>query len=129
MTAAPERSEALQAFRTTRTVGLPPPPARLASATTPPVSQVAAPTESPPGPSAGEEDTFTVDELVREPVRTCRRMARLREDMPARPLNVDLTPETASTFSDRCRELRLKKKDVVEVLLRAWLEASSHGSH
>jgi len=45
--------------------------------------------------------------------------------MPARPLNVDLTPETAAEFDDRCRALRLKKKDVVELLLRGWLTASA----
>ncbi len=67
---------------------------------------------------------FTIDELLEDPIATCRRMAVLREDMPARPLNVDLTPETASSFNERCRDLRIKKKDVVEVLLRAWLDAT-----
>lgn len=129
MTAVPERSEALQAFRTARTVGLPPPPARLTSATTPTKTEAASPPQVQLEPTPSEEDTFTMNGLVSEPVRTCRRMAAIREDMPARPLNVDLTPDTASMFTDRCRELRVKKKDVVEVLLRAWLEASSQGSH
>lgn len=129
MTPAPERSEALQAFRTARTDGLPPPPARLAATTTLPVRDVATPPAARPEPAANERDSFTMDELVKEPVRTCRRMATLREDLPARPLNVDLTPETAFIFNERCRELRVKKKDVVEVLLRAWLEVSSQDLH
>ena len=125
---APDRSEALQAFRTARAASLPPPPTRLASAATLPAFEVAPAPEPPRQPSTSPGDTFTVDELIREPVPTCRRMATLREDMPTRPLNVDLTPDTASSFSDRCRELRVKKKDVVEVLLRAWMEATSSGS-
>lgn len=62
------------------------------------------------------------DRLVTDPVDACRTMGMLREGQPSKPLNVDLTPGVASRFDDRCRTLRLKKKDVVELLLRAWLE-------
>lgn len=120
---ATERSDALQAFRTARAAGLPPPPTRLAPAP-PPGPEATAPEPSSKA-SSQRRDDFTLTELVQDPTSTCRRMASLREDMPARPLNVDLTPETATDFNDRCRELRVKKKDVIEVLLRAWLQASS----
>lgn len=52
-------------------------------------------------------------------------MTVLREDMAARPLNADLTPETFKAVSERCRDLRVNKKDIVEVLLRTWLEAET----
>jgi hypothetical protein len=62
------------------------------------------------------------DRLVVDPVDACRTMGMLREGQPSKPLNVDLTPDVASRFDDRCRALRVKKKDVVELLLRAWLD-------
>ncbi len=68
---------------------------------------------------------FTLSALLQDPAATCRAVGTYREAMPARPLNVDLTPETAAAFDDRCRALRLKKKDVVEVLLRGWLTAQA----
>lgn len=48
-------------------------------------------------------------------------MSAHRENMPGRPLNVDLTPRLAARFDDHARALRVKKKDVVELLLRGWL--------
>ncbi len=68
---------------------------------------------------------FTWAALLQDPTATCRAVGAYREAMPARPLNVDLTPETAAEFDNRCRALRLKKKDVVELLLRSWLTASA----
>jgi hypothetical protein len=62
------------------------------------------------------------DRLVADPVDACRTMGMLREGQPSKPLNVDLTPGVAGRFDDRCRALRVKKKDVVELLLRAWLD-------
>lgn len=50
-------------------------------------------------------------------------MTDQRASQPSKPLNVDISPVTADAFDERCRTLRVKKKDVVEVLLRAWLES------
>lgn len=66
-------------------------------------------------------EPFTLRELLTDPIAVCRAMSAHREGMPARPLNVDLTPTVARRFDDECRALRVKKKDVVEVLLRSWL--------
>jgi hypothetical protein len=65
------------------------------------------------------------DRLVADPVDACRTMGLLREGQPSKPLNVDLTPDVAGRFDDRCRALRVKKKDVVELLLRAWLDRAN----
>ena len=46
----------------------------------------------------------------------------VREGQPSKPLNVDLTPDVARASTTGCRAMRLKKKDVVELLLRAWLD-------
>lgn len=69
----------------------------------------------------GGDGPFTLGRLLADPITVCRAMSTHREDMPARPLNVDLTPTVARRFDDECRALRVKKKDVVEVLLRGWL--------
>lgn len=66
--------------------------------------------------------------LVDRPVETCKAMTDARQAEPSKPLNIDITPGTAAAFDDRCRTLRVKKKDVVEVLLRAWLEAGAGAS-
>lgn len=126
MTATTSRAAALQALRPSRTDGLPSPPSRREPSAVPEPA-VADPPARPVGlgPQSSDEATFRLDQLFEDPAGTCRRMAQSREEMPARPLNVDLTPETARAFSDRCRALRVNKKDVVEVLLRAWLEASA----
>lgn len=92
----------------------------------PPPPPQAAPTAASPGsgPAPNPTSPFTFDDLVAEPTATCKAMTDARLSQPAKPLNVDLTPATADAFDDRCRALRIKKKDVAEVLLRAWLDAS-----
>lgn len=50
------------------------------------------------------------DRLIADPVDACRTMGMLREGQPSKPLNVDLTPDVASRFDDRCRALRVKKR-------------------
>lgn len=71
------------------------------------------------------EGPFTFRSLVDRPQATCKAMTDERLQQPSKPLNVNITPATAEAFDDRCRAMRLKKKDVVEVLLRAWLAAST----
>lgn len=143
-----DRAGALRSLRPSRTDGLPPPPPLQAG---PDRLAVLSPPAEPPEPQTSEAESdrpqrrsatgaeqpeampvgvdmsagglFTLVALIQDPAATCRAIAGHREAMPARPLNVDLTPETASAFDDRCRALRLKKKDVVEVLLRGWLTA------
>jgi len=79
----------------------------------------------------GRDDTsaghasLSFEALVERPVQTCKTMTDIRLSSPSKPLNVDITPSTADAFDERCRALRVKKKDVVEVLLRAWLDAST----
>ena len=70
------------------------------------------------------ESPFTFRALVERPWATCKAMTDARMQQPSKPLNVDISPATAQAFDDRIRTMRLKKKDVVEVLLRAWLAAS-----
>ncbi len=146
-----DRAGALRGLRASRTAGLPPPPPlevareRLTtSGNTGQPAESAAPepekpseSQSPNGvgkhlPTLASPDddltgggAFTWAALLQDPTATCRAVGAHREAMPARPLNVDLTPETATAFDDRCRALRLKKKDVVELLLRGWLTAPS----
>ncbi len=146
-----DRAGALRGLRPSRTVGLPPPPplevARERSTTSgtdgkstgsiAPSSEEQSESQSPSGagkrtsaPASLSDDltrggAFTLTALLEDPAATCRAVGTYREAMPARPLNVDLTPETAAAFDDHCRALRLKKKDVVEVLLRGWLTAQS----
>ena len=74
------------------------------------------------GGAASSSRRTRFEELVANPVDTCRTMGMVREGQPSKPLNVDLTPDVARSFDDRCRALRVKKKDVVELLLRAWLD-------
>lgn len=126
MTATTSRTAALQALRPSRTDGLPPPPSRRQPDEPPGFGSTSFPARPAElSPPSSDEATFRLDQLLEDPSGTCRRMAQIREDMPARPLNVDLTPETARAFSDRCRALRVHKKDVIEVLLRAWLETAA----
>lgn len=146
-----DRATALRAFRKDRTDGLPPPPP-LDPHPLPPrvdVGSVAGPEGGPgvPGrsstasrerqsdqqaglcPTAVATAATTpalIDRLLRDPVAACRAMSAHRENSPARPLNVDLTPDLARGFDDKCRELRIKKKDVVELLLRGWLTHLGH---
>ncbi len=146
-----DRAGALRGLRASRTAGLPPPPplevARepltTSGNTGQPADSTAPEPEEPFGSqspngvgkdfpmSASPSDdltgggAFTWAALLQDPTATCRAVGAYREAMPARPLNVDLTPETATAFDDRCRALRLKKKDVVELLLRGWLTAPS----
>lgn len=69
---------------------------------------------------------FSFDALVERPGETCKAMTDVRASQASKPLNVDITPATAEAFDDQCRKLRVKKKDVVEVLLRAWLESGAN---
>ena len=66
--------------------------------------------------------------LLADPRGTCQQMSYERENLPARPLNVNITPDVAAGFDDQCRRLRVKKKDVVELLLRGWLEHVGTGA-
>lgn len=127
-----DRAAALRSLRS-RTDGLPPPPPLAPGNNT---TGDTAPPREPRRPSALEEaqqgsadeslprryGSTSLDALLTDPVRACRDMGNLRENMPARPLNVDLTPEVAAAFDEQCRALRVKKKDVVELLLRGWLQ-------
>jgi hypothetical protein len=149
-----DRAGALRALRPSRTDGLPPPPPPLLEAASDgPVGLTASSPpklpaseggsgqldrqpghdvdQRPPGPVADDLSVggmFTLMALLQDPAAACRAIGGHREAMPARPLNVDLTPETATAFDDRCRTLRLKKKDVVELLLRGWLTATPAGN-
>jgi hypothetical protein len=130
-----DRAAALRSLRS-RTEGLPPPPAlspapRAASGEDPVARVQGRRDESFAGrdpADRGEEASDTAagpaswQALLADPVKACRDMANRRENMPARPLNVDLTPAAAAAFDEQCRALRVKKKDVVELLLRGWLE-------
>lgn len=131
-----DRAAALRSLRSSRAEGLPPPPP------IPPTQAAPEPEWTPPAPrleiaAAAENQDHTgtdtsrpavaqpqtrLDDLLADPVRACRDMGNLRENMPARPLNVDLTPDLAAAFDEQCRTLRVKKKDVVELLLRGWLQ-------
>jgi len=79
--------------------------------------------ETSDGQSSIDTTSFAFAALVDRPVETCKAMTDIRASQASKPLNVDITPDTADAFDERCRTLRVKKKDVVEVLLRAWLEA------
>lgn len=141
-----DRSAVLRAFRSSRTEGLPsPPPLATAGHSRPAeldnspsdsggqdpgVRQPDAATPSLPGQPAADlpaqhegppSGELTLSALLANPVSTCRAMSIRRESMPSRPLNVDLTPDVAARFDEQCRTLRVKKKDLVEVLLRGWL--------
>lgn len=144
-----DRAQALHALRSPRSAGLPTPPPRpalvlpdLGDAGGSPGSDPGAagdgqPAAGPaPAPTAAHEPEaaaelgsdqgprFTFDGLVARPVQTCKAMTDVRAAQPAKALNIDVTPSTADSFDERCRALRVKKKDVVEVLLRAWLAAA-----
>jgi hypothetical protein len=128
-----DRAAALRSLRTSRTDGLPPPPP-VASGGGATASSRPSPPEEPrrqlsdvsrqeaSGDTGHPHETTSLDALLADPVRACREMGNLRENMPARPLNVDLTPDVAAAFDQQCRTLRVKKKDVVELLLRGWLQ-------
>jgi hypothetical protein len=131
-----DRAAALRSLRS-RTEGLPPPPA-LSPA---PREESPARAQSRRDESLARRDPADRGEeasdaavnpaswqaLLADPLKACRDMANRRENMPARPLNVDLTPAAASAFDEQCRALRVKKKDVVELLLRGWLEHQGKG--
>jgi hypothetical protein len=132
-----DRAAALRSLRSDRTEGLPPPPALVPAPPSPPTNDSEPPardvTPSEPAPvepqagrahsgSAGSQYPASLNALLADPVKACRDMGHLRENLPARPLNVDLTPAVAAAFDEQCRALRVKKKDVVELLLRGWLE-------
>lgn len=145
------RAEALHALRPGRAAGLPAPPPRPiivlpdlephvmgddndveSDATSPGMALEAAVTRSEPQAPSSTGDgvapvgkaSFSFAALVDHPEETCKAMTDARALQPAKPLNVDITPGVADAFNERCRTLRVKKKDVVEVLLRAWLESS-----
>lgn len=137
-----ERSVAIRGLRHARTDGIPPPSTVIAGnegvESTASIGQGPTPSEMPGQPTQGTEvgrthasthdstPIFDLDNLLRDPVAACRAMSRYREDMPVRALNVDLTPGIARRFDDQCRVLRVKKKDVVELLLRGWLTHLGH---
>jgi hypothetical protein len=137
-----DRTVAVRSLRHTRADGIPPPAAPVVDSegvestasidngppplTTP--SQLPHNVDVDPGTYAPAHDdvSFALDNLLGDPVAACRAMSRYREDMPARALNVDLTPDIARRFDEQCRALRIKKKDVIELLLRGWLTHLDH---